>query len=377
MGMTAVRASPYVRAVGIFVLVRLSGLAILAILAESHDRDLFDLLKAWDGDWYLAIAENGYDNVPDRFVDASGHRTPTTPLAFFPLYPMLIRVVAPVTGSDALAAALLIGLIAGCVAACGIFRIAQIVDPRQKTGLLLVALWAGAPMAITLSMAYAEALFTALVAWALVGVLERRWILAGLCSLASGLIRPTASVLVGIVVVAAIVAVFRRQQAWQAVVGAILAPIGLFGWWGYVAGQTGSLTGWFEIQRTGWLSQFDGGQQTLEFFGETLKSGNSVLEVVTVLAVLASLVLTLLLMRSRVPWPLQAYGAGTVFLVIGTAGVTYSKIRFLLPGVPLLIPVAHGLANRRTSTMIGVVAAYVLIFGWFSGYALTGWKFAI
>jgi hypothetical protein len=377
MTMTAARTGLYLRAVGLFVLVRLSGLGLLAILADHHNRPLLDLMKSWDGDWYLAIAENGYDNVPDRFVDATGRKTPTTPLAFFPLYPMLIRALAPVTGSDVLAAALVISFIAGCAAACALFRIGQIVDPRPKTGMLLVALWAGAPMAITLSMAYTEALFTALAAWALVGVLERQWILAGLCCLAAGLVRPTASVLVGVVVIAAIIAVFWEGKTWQAVVCAVLSPLGLLGWWGYVANRTGSLTGWFDIERTGWYTQFDGGRETAKFVGDILLSGNSLMEVVNVLVMFACVVLAVLTVLSQIPWPLQAYGAGTVFIVIGSSSISYAKARFLLPGFTLLIPVAQGLANRKPRTMMAVAVAFILWGNWFSAYSLTAWKFAI
>jgi hypothetical protein len=377
MVITAVRTRPYLLAVGVFVLVRLIGLAVLAMLADHHDRPLFDLMKSWDGDWYLTIAENGYDNVPDRFVDANGHKTATTPLAFFPLYPMLIRAVAPLTGWDTLAAAMVVSLIAGCVAACGIFRIGQIVDPRPKTGLLMVALWAGAPMAITLTMAYTEALFCALAAWALVGVMERRWMLAGLCCLAGGLVRPTASVLVAVVAIAATIAVFKDQKPWWAGAAAVLSPLGLFGWFGYVANKAGSLTGWFDIERAGWATFFDGGRETFKFVRDVLASGNSVMETVNVIMLLVCVVLAVLTVMSRIPWPAAVYGAGTVFMVIGTACVNYARVRFLLPAFTITIPVAHGLANRTRRTMLGVTIAWVLFGSWFSAYALTAWKFAI
>lgn len=377
MARTAVHTRPWLVAVGVFVFVRLIGVAVLAILADNRDRELFDVLKSWDGDWYLAIAEDGYDHVPDRFIDAAGHRSRTTPLAFFPLYPMLVRALSVVTGGDVLAAALVISLIAGCLAAVAILRIGQIVDPRPRTGLLLVALWAGAPMAITLSMAYTEALFTALAAWALLGVLKRDWLLAGLCTALAGLVRPSASVLVGVVGLAALIAIFRGHRTWQTVVGLVLTPLGLLGWWAYVANETGRLTGWFDIQRDGWYSYFDFGQQTVKFFGEILDTGNSVMETVTMLMVFAAVVLAILVIRARIPWPLWAYGAGTVFMVVVTAGITYSKSRFLIPAFPLLIPVAHGLANRRTSTMAWTTVAYVLFGSWFSAYSLTGWTLAI
>jgi hypothetical protein len=76
-------------------------------------------------------------------------------------------------------------------------------------GLVLVALWAGAPMAIVLTMPYTEGLFVALAAWALVGVLEQKWWLAGVCTVFAGLVRSIALALIAVVVVAAGIAVFR------------------------------------------------------------------------------------------------------------------------------------------------------------------------
>jgi hypothetical protein len=372
--MAAVRTRVYPVVIGGYVLVRLVGFAVLAILADHHDRPVFDLMKAWDGDWYLSIAEYGYDNVPARLTDANGHHTRFGPLAFYPLVPWLIRSVAT-TGVGPLAAGMIVSLVAGCVAACGLFRIARMVDPRTRTGYLLVVLWAGMPMAITLSMTYTEALFSALAAWALVGVLERRWFFAGLCAAAAGLVRPTASVLVAIVVVASLGAAFRdRRRSWPA---AVIAPLGLLGWWGYVAARTGSLTGWFDLERDGWRTGFDFGRETFRFVGHVLATGNSVMEVVDVLVLLAAIVLAVLVVRSRLPWPLWAYGAGVVLFVVTTAAINYGRIRFLLPGFTVLIPVAHGLANRTRGTIVAVSVAYVLFGAWFSAYALTAWHFAI
>src|SRR4030081_2931167 len=104
-------------------------------------------------------------------------------------------------------------------------------------------------MGIALSMACTEAMFTAFAAWALVGVLERQWLLAGLCCFFAGLTRPTASVLVVVVVVAALVAAYRGWDRWWALACALLSPIGLLGYWALVAARTGSLTGWWGLER--------------------------------------------------------------------------------------------------------------------------------
>lgn len=368
---------PVAQAVGIFLLVRVLGIAVLSLLAGYHDRSLDELLDVWDGQWYLAIAEHGYAGVPDSLVDAAGQHHSTTALAFFPAYPTVVRLLAGITGLGMLPSAVIVSSLAGIAAAVALHRIGRSVG-GPRTGLILVALWAGAPMAITLSMAYTEAMFTALAAWALVGVLERNWLLAGLCCLAAGLVRPTASVLVAVVGAAALVAAFRYAgQRLPALACAVLCPLGLLGYWTYVAARTGSPTGWFDLERDGWATRFDGGRETVEFVGDVLATGPSAMETITVLVLLGSVVLVVLAAINRLPWPLVAYAAGVVVLVAGSAGLPFVKARFLLPGFALLLPIALGLANRRGSTAIAGTAGIVLLGSWFSAYALTGWEFAI
>lgn len=367
----------FVQAIGLYLLVRFTGIAVLAVFAWYHDESLIDLLHVWDGEWYLAIAEHGYADVPDSLVDADGVQRATTSLAFFPGYPKLVGTLAMLTGLGVVPAALIISLLSGVLAAVALFRIGLVLNGKSQVGLLLVVLWAGAPMAITQSMAYTEGLFTALAAWALLGVLQRQWLLAGLSCLAAGLVRPTASVLIAVVGIAALIAVFQGRNRWSAFAGMLLCPLGLLGYWGYVAIRTGSLTGWFDLEEEGWATRFDAGGETLEFVRDVLVTGSSVMEVVTVFVLLAAFLLVLLAWLNRVPWPLVAYAAGVVITVAGTAGLPFVKSRFLLPAFALLVPVAIGLANRRRSTAIAVTTGFVLFGSWFSAYALTGWEYAI
>jgi hypothetical protein len=68
---------------------------------------------------------------------------------------------------------------------------------------------------------------------------------------------------------------------------------------------------------------------------------------------------------------------GLVVMTAGSSGVTYSKMRLLVPAFTLLLPIAVGLARRRTGTVLAVLAATALLSGWFGGYALTAWPYAI
>ncbi|OLZ61542.1 hypothetical protein BS330_00555 [Amycolatopsis keratiniphila subsp. nogabecina] len=370
--------SPYPRAILLYLVIRTASVQLLDLLAARRGTTLTDRLTAWDGQWYLRLAVHGYADLPGT-LDAARQPYPDAPMAFFPLYPKLVGAVMWL-GADVVTAALAVSVLAGLVLACGLIRIGRAVSPDRgdRTGLLLVALWAGAPMAIVFSMAYTEAVFCAFAVWALVGVLERRWLLAGLCTFAAGLSRSTAVVLVAVVVVAALITVFRRdEKRWWALAGAVIAPLGVAGYLGFVAYRTGSWTGWQDIELRGWNTEFDFGAETADSVLARLTGDESVFSTLTVLLLLGAVALVLVAAFIRVPWPLTLYGAGVLLLAIGTRGLPDAKIRFILPAFPVLVPIAIGLSKRRTVTAVAAASAWVVLGAWFSAHALTAWRYAI
>ena len=359
--------------------VRAVGVVVLALMAAERGTSLTGEVRSWDGLWLLSIAQNGYGGVPASLVDAFGRHTADTPYAFFPGYPAAIAAVGPVTGGNLLAAALLVTTVAGVVAAYGLTRLGELVPGgSRRTGLLLVALFAAAPMGVVLSMAYTEALFCALAVWALVGVLRRQWLLAGLCSAAAGLVRPTGSALALAVGLAALVAVVTRRDGVRPWFAVVLAASGLLGYLGYVGWRTGTPLGWFDIQRTGWGSQFDAGVSLARFVGRTLSGGHELYDLAVLLTLIGSVVLLAVAVRMRLPWPLLVYAAVVLITVWCSDGQIHSRVRLIMPAFPLLLlPVALGLTRRRTGTAVAVVVAVVLASAWFGGYTLTIWRYAI
>ena len=357
---------------------RAGGVAVLGLMAAGRGASLPAELRSWDGLWMLSIARYGYDGVPVTLVDAFGRHTADTSYAFFPGYPATVAAVGLLTGGNLLAAALVVTTVAGVAAAYGLVRLAEVVPGGSRpAGLLLVALFAAAPMGVVLSMAYTEALFCALAVWALVGVLQRQWLLAGLCSAAAGLVRPTGSALALAVGLAALGAVVTRRDGVRPYVAAVLAASGLLGYLGVVALRTGTPTGWFDIQRTGWGSQFDAGASLARFVGRTVAGGHELYDVAVLLTLVGSLVLMVLAVRMRLPWPLLVYSAAVLVTVWCSDGQIHSRVRLLMPAFPLLLPVALGLARRRTGTAAAVVVAAALASAWFGGYTLTIWRYAI
>lgn len=362
----------------VFLAVRQLGLLALQLMPSPRNQTVSERLRSWDGNWFIGIADKGYNSVPSYLADAFGKRTPETPLAFFPGYPALVRWVDGLPGVGVVGAAFTVSLISGVFCAYGLYRLGcSIRDGSPRAGLILVALFAASPMAVVLSMTYAEATFCAFAAWALVGVVERRWILAGLCCAAAGLVRPTAAALIAAVGLVALVAVIENRGDWKAWVGGAVAPLGMFGYLGWVALRTGQLDGWFALQERGWGSRFDGGAATWEFALMHLANPRSILELATVWFLAGAIVLLVVGIQRRVEWPLLVYAAGVLILDIGSNGLMNSKARLLLPAFTLLVPIALALAKRRLSTSVTVLGMVAVFSAWFGAYAITAWQFAI
>lgn len=131
-------------------------------------------LARWDSVWYLTIARHGYAHVRER-------------MAFFPLYPLLIHVLAVVTRSP-LIAGVLISLVASMVALVLVHRLVAL-DFGEEVAATTVMLIAFCPVSFFLSAVYTEALFLALSVGCIYAARRERWWLAGLLGLLAALSR--------------------------------------------------------------------------------------------------------------------------------------------------------------------------------------------
>ncbi|OZG29365.1 hypothetical protein BH683_009260 [Williamsia sp. 1138] len=401
----------WIEPIAVFLVIRLIGMLALERFTQLRGGSLGSALSAWDGKWMLAIAEHGYGGVPLTQTDAQGMRDSDTPYAFFPGYPLLAGAVDKIPGFSPFGAALTVNVVLGSLAAVGVARIGALcctqmqnratptrwmparisgwfaeesdgseptppagrADPR-RAGLLLAVLFAAAPMGIVLSMAYTEALFCALAAWALVGVLEHRWLLAGGCALLSGLSRPTAVVLIAVVILAALL---NRRDGWRAWTAIVLSPLGYLGYLAVVWHKTGEPLGWFRIQTEGWNTGVDYGKAAWEFVNYALVNSSEIAPVATAWIIVLTIGLALFSFAERVPWPVSVYGALVVVSIVASSGLMMSRPRLLLPAFVLLIPIAIGLAKRSMSTQVIASLVVITFSSWFGAHMLTVYPHAM
>lgn len=333
------------RAVAFHLLTRAVTVGVIAVGASRTTLSLAESFERFDGRWFRTVALDGYPTTLP--ADPGGVSTNAT--AFFPLFPGLVRAVM-VTGLPFWLAAALVSLVASTTAAALIALAVREYAPRAA--LLTACCWSVLPTASVLSVAYSEALFTMLVAGALLLTLRRAWPAAAAVAVLAGLTRMTGAVVAASVGITALVALVRQRDrsAWWGALAAAGVPLALF----VVSWPSRRADAWFVTQREGWGVYFDGGLSLLGWVVDGLGAPEA-RRTTFVLLVLTMVVLTVLSLAARPPLAVVVLVIGGVLLALGQGGEFYlSPLRFLLPVFPILVPAALWLA-RRSRTVVAVV----------------------
>ncbi|MFF4502225.1 hypothetical protein [Streptomyces sp. NPDC001401] len=338
------RAAPALLA---YLAVRLTGLLVLALWAHRQHHGVWPILAIeWDARWYLGIADHGYAHALGTEYDANN-------LAFFPLYPCLVKAVAVLTPGSRASTGLAIAVLASLLAAWGVFAVGDRLHGR-RVGVLLTTLWAAYPVGLVQWMGYTESMFTAFAAWALYALLADRPLLAASLASLAGLTRPTGIAVAAAVTAWALLALRHRPRDIRLLAAAALAPLGWCAYVGWVGLRLGRWDGYFAVQRL-WHNKLDGGVETLRRIKELLgvDPRPHLFLVMVTCTLVASVVLFGLAVWDRQPLPLLVLTGVLLVIVLGSGGVYFPRARFLMPGFPLLLPVALHLtrASRRYRTL--------------------------
>lgn len=293
-------------------------------LLTREDGWIYGLLGVWerfDTLWYLHIAEHGYD-TPQASV-------------FYPLYPLLIRVVSPLTGSP-LAAALVVSSVAAFFLLLGLPRLLRLdlSAPVAARSLLVLATW---PSSFTLFAAYPDSLVIAFVVWSLYWARTGKWFLAGAAGLAAGLTKT-----VGLCVVVPLAVLAWRERSWRGLAaGLVLAAPILFT---LVLGLSGQpLQG--RVYPQYWRTVGDLPWRTVgAALHEAVTNGEALLWMN--LGVLLLTGLCALLWRDRWEYAMYSLAALTLFLCKHTDPILQSTMRYTLAVFPAYAGLARALPPR-------------------------------
>ncbi len=261
----------------------------------------------WDTVWYVIIADSGYE------YDARA-------TAFFPLYPMVVRVLNPVLPGGTFEAAMIVSVLSCLAALVLVHRLTtEMLGPShaQRATYYLLAF----PTGFYLVAAYNESLFIALTVAALYCMRRGHWWYAGAFAGLAGATR-----MAGAMLALAFVYEYLRQRGWRGIrlnaLALALVPAGLGGFMFYCYRVFGdplhfleSQKAWFRYGFTApWTTVVDVVEligRTEPFFGPT-----NVRNVINLTVALCTL---LLLVAALVgPWKL---GKDHAYLVIFAATI--------------------------------------------------------
>jgi len=149
---------------------------------SANTHPFINMWSRWDAGWYLGIAQDGYSFIPGKQSN----------VAFFPLYPDLIRLVHYVVPLSRDAGWLLIGIIVSnaslIVALIYLYQLVRLDFDRSiaaRTVLYLCVF----PTTLFLSAVYSESLFFASVVSSFYYARAGRWFVVGVTAAAAALCR--------------------------------------------------------------------------------------------------------------------------------------------------------------------------------------------
>ena len=308
-----------------------------------------DVWGRYDTIWYLDLAQNGY-------VVKGPLATVQSNIAFFPLYPLLLRGLhALVPGAwqgDAAMylCAVAISNVAAVAALALLFVLVREVwgdDGLARRAVLYTLLF---PAGFFLSCAYSESLFLLLTVAAFLAAHRQRWWWAGACAALAAITRAT-----GIFVLPALGWAYMAQRGWslrrvRADAAALLLPLVAFALHAVNIGRiSGDPLGMFHVQAA-WHRHFAWPWRTLNVRGHRFMGQ------VDRFALFGFIGLTTALAAlRRIDWFIYAALSLTPILF---SGVPMSAARLLVVVFPGFVALAH--AGRREAVHLWIC---LLLFG--------------
>lgn len=345
-----------------FGLSQLSVLLVAVAEAAQKGIPLARELSAWDGQWYLRLAADGYPSV-------APHAQST--LGFLPLYPGMMWLLAHLPGVSLLTAGLVLARVGGLVATVLVWRLA-VRWWGDEAGQRAAVLFAVFPGAVVFSMVYPDGPFLALVAGCLLALDDRRWWLAGLLGALASATGAGGMVLVAACATAAGLHI-HRTKAWRhhrelrCLASVALAPVGMVVFGLYLWLRVGSPLASLDAQSRYWgnhlspLALLQHYRLYLGFDGDDATLLLGLLGVPFIIGTRYLLVRT----RHRPPGPVIAWGFGMTGLSLISTGLMPNP-RMLLFAFPSGIVLGRYLGGRPYWLFVGVSLAGLALVSWWT-----------
>jgi hypothetical protein len=322
------------------------------------------LWAKWDSQWYVQIARDGYWYQP----------LAQSNVAFFPLYPLTVRLLAPLTGGNLVLAGFLLSNFYLLCALVFLYQLAALELHDKAAAGRTVFYLAFFPTAFFLSAVYTESLFLCLSIATIYFARRQRWVLAAVAGLLAAATRNLGVVLWLLVLWEWLrhhgwrLARIHRKETWRSLWRGIRAdwvdlliicaiPLGLLLYLAFLQVYFGRPTAFVEVQAA-WGRQNIGPvavvtRELAALRDFTINKSNlsRLLNLSAFLAVLG-----------MVPFIWRRLGEGyalyvLVLLLVPAASALQSMIRYVLPMFPVFIVLgAWGRFPAVDRTLLGTFA---------------------
>ncbi len=324
-----------------------------------------DIFTRWDSKWYLSIIKTGYQA-------STNLRTTYSNLAFFPLYPYLVKSIGWLGVALPDGFYIFIGLLLSnlffLISAVLLYRLTISSlgfdeDTARRTLTLLIVF----PVSFFFSAFYPESLFLFLTLLGFTFALEEKWAWTGICAALLIVTKPT-----GIVPVFVLAWLYMEKKNWKlqnirpSILWFLLAPIALLLHFydlylvsGHPLAFLDAMIAWGGIQPSAYLNPF----QNLR------GSGLDVFKIDLILTIMFFICSLYILWK----WQIKAYGIFAVLMILLalSTGLLVSISRYLLVSFPIFIFLGNKLKRSEWFDMATAVffALQVIYFaGWVNYY---------
>lgn len=200
---------------------------------------------AWDSEFYLSIAMNGYDDPGVRIAQGPDHASYSLNYAFMPVYPLTMRLfMQPLLwcGIDAHVGAGLCGVLVSLLGALlAMICLYLLAEPIAGAGEAMKAAWFMLifPSGFFMAQVYTESLFIGLALLSFVLARKGRWMTVAVVASLTVLTRPSGIALVPAIALWAGMNMYRQRAAgakqgfayYVKVAEAVLIPLAVFLAW--------------------------------------------------------------------------------------------------------------------------------------------------
>ena len=222
---------------------------------------------------------------------------------------------------------------------------------------------------MTFGMLYSEPLAVALGAGALLALLGRRWLVAGIIGAVSTAERPTMIVLVAVFGFAAAQAIWSRRE-WRALIAPALTPLGMLAFFGYLGHRYHNYAFWFRVEQDGWKEHVGWGEHTLRIvvWADPGTSRYAIFNMLLIAMFVVAVAGIAMMFAARLPIPVSLFA----ILVLPTCVVSSdqsTKPRFVWVAFPLFIGAAAKLPwFLYWPVLVLSAASLAFLIGWWPNH---------